>query len=91
MTHFAYLLNKAGHFLWNGSPLPDEVGQWRNPLRVGDPIGEVVPKGNPELSTGLLSAHKGISTASPQVAAGATADLALLHRIAQGLLAAIGM
>jgi hypothetical protein len=50
---------------------------------VGYSISEIVPKGDPELSTGPLQAHEGIPTASPQVTSGPATDLAFLDGIAK--------
>jgi hypothetical protein len=60
------------------SPLLNEVREWRNRVGMGYSIGQVLPKGDPELSTGPLQAHEGIPTASPQVAAGTAADLSFV-------------
>jgi hypothetical protein len=45
--------------------LLNEVREWRNRVDVGYSIGQVLPKGDSELSTGPLQAHEGIPTASP--------------------------
>jgi hypothetical protein len=78
-----YLLNKVGRSAVRSSPLLNEVREWRNGIGVGDSIGQVLPKGDPELSTGPLQAHEGIPTALPQVTSGPATDLAFLDGIAK--------
>ena len=63
--------------------LLNEVREWRNCVGVRESIGEIAPKGDPELSTGPLQAHEGIPTASPQVTSGPATDLAFLDGIAK--------
>ena len=65
------------------SPLLNEVREWRNRVGVGYSISEILPKGDPELSTRPLQAHEGISTAPPKVTSGPTTDLAFLDGIAK--------
>jgi hypothetical protein len=61
------------------SPLLNEAREWWNRVGMGYSIGQVLPKGDPELSTGPLQAHEGISTASPQVTSGPAKNCAILH------------
>src|SRR5436305_1071369 len=65
------------------SQLVNEVSEWRNCVGVRKSIGEIVPQGDPELSTGPLQAHEGIPTAPPQVTSGPATDLAFLDGIAK--------
>jgi hypothetical protein len=71
--------------------LLNEVREWWNRVGMGYLIGQVLPKGDPELSTCPLQAHEGISTASPQVTSGPATDLAFLDGIAKISFTPIGV
>jgi hypothetical protein len=72
-------------------PFTDERGQRRDLVRSRHPIKEELPKGNPEVATGLFETGEGVPTASPQVAAGTAADLSFLDIIADIPLAISGV
>src|ERR671922_1673446 len=78
-----YLLNKPGRSVVRSRPLLNEVSEGRNGIDVGYSIVQVLPKGDPELSTRPLQAHESIPTAPPQVTSGPATDLAFLDGIAQ--------
>src|SRR3990170_1390343 len=60
----------------------NELRQGSNRARAAEPVVEELPEGDPQLPAGLLQTREGISTAAPELAAGAPADLALLDVLA---------
>ena len=69
--------------------LANQVRERGDGVLAGDPIVEVLPKGETMFPAGLLEADEGIPTASPGLTAGAGTDLALLHHVPEVVLAAV--
>ena len=67
----------------------NQVREGRDHVQAGHPIFEVVPEGDALFAAGLLEAGKGVAALTPDRAAGAGADFALLDHVAQVGLAAV--
>ena len=67
----------------------NQLREGRDMVQAGHPIFEVRPEGDALFAAGLLEAGEGVAASSPVRAAGAGADVAFLHHIAQVGLAAV--
>src|SRR3954464_6269376 len=77
--------------LWSGA-LSDEVREVSNPVGGdAEAIAEVGPEGDGVLLASLLQRQGGIAASSASLTAGAAADLAEGHRVADILLRAVGV
>src|SRR5690349_6588057 len=91
--HLLRILKKRWQSSWLRSGAPsNEVRQMSNPAgRDAEAIAEIGPEGDGVLLAGLLQRQEGIAASSAVLAAGAAADLAHGHRVADILLRAVGV